>query len=182
MKTRKTTAAVFASLAVAGLLLGACSSDSDSSSDSAAETTTTEAMAAEETTIVSAAADNPDFSILVGAVETAGLVETLSGEGPYTVFAPTNEAFEALPAGTLEGLTPEQLGEILTYHVIEGEVMAADVVPGAVTTVNGEDITIAVDGSAVTITDAMGNTVNVTATDIVTDNGVIHVIDGVLMP
>jgi uncharacterized surface protein with fasciclin (FAS1) repeats len=138
--------------------------------------------AAEKSTIVSVAAANPDFSTLVGAVKTAGLVDTLSGPGPYTVFAPTNEAFAKLPAGTLESLTPEQLTSILTYHVIAGEVMAKDVTPGKVKTVNGEEITIAVNGDKVTITDAKGNTVNVTKTDIVTDNGVIHVIDGVLMP
>jgi uncharacterized surface protein with fasciclin (FAS1) repeats len=116
-------------------------------------------------TLVEIAAGNADFSTLVGAVKTAGLVETLSGKGPFTIFAPTNEAFAKLPAGTVASLTPEQLKSILTYHVVAGEVLGKDVKPGKVT-----------------ITDAKGNTVNVVKTDIVGSNGVIHVIDGVLMP
>ena len=178
MRTRTASALLVGALAIGSVGLAACGSDSNSSSSTA----TTAAAAAEKTTIVSVAASNPDFSTLVGAVETAGLVETLSGEGPFTVFAPTNEAFAKLPAGTLESLTPEQLKAILTYHVVAGEVMAKDVKAGTVTTVNGETFTIAVNGDKVTITDAKGNTVNVTKTDITTDNGVIHVIDGVLMP
>ncbi len=167
---------IIAVVAAASMFFVACSSDSDSS-----PSPTTQA-AEQSVTIVSVAAGNPDFSTLVSAVTTAGLVETLSGPGPYTVFAPTDEAFAALPEGTLDSLTPEQLSSILTYHVIEGEVLAADVTAGPVKTVNGEELTINVDGSAVTLTDAQGNTVNVTSTDITTDNGVIHVIDGVLMP
>lgn len=178
MRTRTTATLLAGLLAVGSVGLAACGSDSNSESSS----TTTAAAAAEASTIVSVAASNPDFSTLVGAVQKAGLVETLSGPGPYTVFAPTNEAFAKLPAGTLEGLTDEQLKAVLTYHVVAGEVMAADVKPGKVATVNGEDITIAVNGDKVTITDAKGNTVNVVTTDITTDNGVIHVIDGVLLP
>jgi uncharacterized surface protein with fasciclin (FAS1) repeats len=177
MNPSKKTAVLIGAIAAVSLLFAACSSSSDSKA-----TTTTTAAAAEASTIVSAAASNPDFSTLVSAVKTAGLADTLSGTGPFTVFAPTNEAFAKLPAGTLESLTPEQLKSILTYHVIAGEVMAKDVKAGKVKTVNGEEITIAVNGDKVTITDAKGNTVNVTTTDIVTDNGVIHVIDGVLMP
>jgi uncharacterized surface protein with fasciclin (FAS1) repeats len=177
MNARKKTAVLIGAVAAVSLLFAACGS---SSSDSQAATTTT-AMA-EKTTIVSAAAANPEFSTLVKAVTTAGLVDTLSGPGPYTVFAPTDDAFAKLPAGTLEGLTPAQLKSILTYHVVAGEVMAADVKSGPVKTVNGEDITFTVSGDKVTITDAKGNTVNVVKTDITTDNGVIHVIDGVLMP
>jgi uncharacterized surface protein with fasciclin (FAS1) repeats len=178
MRTRTTATLLAGVLALGTVGLAACGSDSNSSS----ATTTTAAAAAEKTTIVSAAAANPDFSTLVDAVTTAGLVDTLNGAGPFTVFAPTNEAFAKLPAGTLDSLTPEQLKSILTYHVISGEVMAKDVKAGKVKTVNGEEITIAVVGDKVTITDAKGNTVNVTKTDITTDNGVIHVIDGVLMP
>jgi uncharacterized surface protein with fasciclin (FAS1) repeats len=177
MRTRTTSALLVGLLALGTVGLAACGSDSNSSS-----ATTTTAASAEKTTIVSAASSNPDFSTLVGAVKTAGLVETLSGQGPFTVFAPTNEAFAKLPAGTLESLTPEQLKSILTYHVIAGEVMAKDVKAGKVKTVNGEELTIAVNGDKVTITDAKGNTVNVVKTDITTDNGVIHVIDGVLLP
>jgi uncharacterized surface protein with fasciclin (FAS1) repeats len=177
MRTRTTATLLAGVLALGTVGLAACGSDSNSSS-----ATTTTAASAEKSTIVSAAAANPDFSTLVSAVTTAGLVDTLSGAGPFTVFAPTNEAFAKLPAGTLDSLTPEQLKSILTYHVIAGEVMAKDVKAGKVKTVNGEEITIAVVGDKVTITDAKGNTVNVTKTDITTDNGVIHVIDGVLMP
>ena len=89
---------------------------------------------------------------------------------------------EKSPMVAVSNVDPEQLKAILTYHVIAGEVMAKDVKPGKVTTVNGEELTIGVNGDKVTITDAKGNTVNVTKTDITTDNGVIHVIDGVLMP
>lgn len=170
-------------LVAAALTLGAvaCSSDSDSSS-----TTTTMKANSSTTmkaqTIVDIAAGNADFSTLVGAVKSAGLAETLSGKGPFTVFAPTNEAFAKLPAGTLASLTPDQLKAILTYHVVAGEVLAKDVKPGKVKTVNGAEFTINVNNGKVTITDAKGNTVNVVKTDIKGDNGVIHVIDGVLMP
>jgi uncharacterized surface protein with fasciclin (FAS1) repeats len=177
MITRKKSAVLVGAVLAASLFFAACGS---SSSDSSA-TTTTAAMA-EESTIVSAASGDAQFSTLVKAVATAGLVDTLSGPGPFTVFAPTDDAFAKLPAGTLEGLTPAELKSILTYHVVAGEVMAADVTSGPVKTVNGEDITITVSGDKVTITDAKGNTVNVVKTDIVTDNGVIHVIDGVLLP
>jgi uncharacterized surface protein with fasciclin (FAS1) repeats len=177
VNTSKKTGVIVGAIVAVSLVFAACSSDSDSSSAPA----TTEA-AAEATTIVSVAASDPQFSTLVSAVQTAGLADTLSGPGPYTVFAPTNAAFDALPAGTLDSLSEEELASILTYHVVSGEVMAADVTAGPVTTVNGEDITIAIDGDMVTITDAKGNTVNVIKTDITTDNGVIHVIDGVLLP
>jgi uncharacterized surface protein with fasciclin (FAS1) repeats len=171
----------------ASLMFGAvaCSSDSDSKAADTTvkkESSTTMATAMKSETIVDIAAGNPDFSTLVGAVKTAGLAETLSGTGPFTVFAPNNEAFAKLPAGTLASLTPAQLAPILTYHVVSGEVMAKDVKAGKVKTVNGAELTINVDGGKVTITDAKGNTVNVIKTDIVGSNGVIHVIDGVLMP
>jgi uncharacterized surface protein with fasciclin (FAS1) repeats len=171
--------AVAASLALGTV---ACSSDSTSSSDTTAKANTATTMAVKSETIVQIASANADFSTLVGAVKTAGLAETLSGKGPFTVFAPTNEAFAKLPAGTLASLTPEQLKSILTYHVVAGEVLAKDVKSGKVKTVNGEELTINVNGGKVTITDAKGNTYNVVKTDIVGSNGVIHVIDGVLMP
>lgn len=170
---------------VASLTLGAaaCSSDSkSSSSDTTAKSNSSTTMAKKSETIVDIAAGNADFSTLVGAVKTAGLVDTLSGKGPFTVFAPTNEAFAKLPAGTLASLTPEQLKSILTYHVVAGEVLAKDVKPGKVKTVNGAEFTVNVNNGKVTITDAKGNTVNVVKTDITGNNGVIHVIDGVLMP
>lgn len=169
-------------IVAASLTLGAvaCSSDSNSSSSDTTAKSNSSTMKSE--TLVDIAAGNPDFSTLVGAVKTAGLVETLSGKGPFTIFAPTNEAFAKLPAGTLASLTPEQLKSILTYHVVAGEVLGKDVKPGKVKTVNGEELTINVKDGKVTITDAKGNTVNVVKTDVVGSNGVIHVIDGVLMP
>lgn len=169
---------------VASLALGtvACSSDSASSSDTTAKANATTTYAMKSETIVQVASGNADFSTLVGALKTAGLVDTLSGKGPFTVFAPSNEAFAKLPAGTLASLTTAQLTSILTYHVVSGEVLAKDVKAGKVKTVNGGELTINVNGGKVTITDAKGNTVNVVKTDIVGSNGVIHVIDGVLMP
>jgi uncharacterized surface protein with fasciclin (FAS1) repeats len=131
--------------------------------------------------IVETAASNPAFSTLVAAVKAAGLVETLQGEGPFTVFAPTNAAFEKLPAGTVEDLlkpeNKEKLVAILTYHVVAGNVMAADVVKLTIaTTVQGSDIMIDTsDGVKV-------NNATVTQTDLKTKNGVIHVIDTVIMP
>jgi len=122
------------------------------------------------------------FDTLVAAVKAAGLVETLRGPGPFTVFAPTNEAFAKLPAGTLESLLrPEnktKLQNILKYHVVAGKVMASDVIKlHSTKTVEGQDVTIAVVNGAVEI-----NNAHVTKTDIGTSNGVIHVIDSVLLP
>jgi len=184
---KKTTTVAAASIA-ALLFLGACSSNDDSASESTTAATSAaptpsemaSEMPAEAGTIVEVAASNPDFSTLVAAVEAAGLVETLSGEGPFTVFAPTNAAFEALPEGVLDALLlPENkdtLTAILTYHVVSGEVMAADVQPGDVATVEGSTIELSTDGG-VTVNDA-----NVVATDVDASNGVIHVIDAVLVP
>jgi uncharacterized surface protein with fasciclin (FAS1) repeats len=191
MKNRRNLAFV-GLLAVGSLLAAACSDDDDSTStDTSAETTTTEDMtesteAMADETIVEIAAGNPDFSTLVAAVEAAGLAETLSGEGPYTVFAPTNEAFAAIPAETLQSLlepaNQETLSQILTYHVVAGEVMAADVAPGEVETVEGTPFTIEVEGSDVFIVDGQGGRAQIITTDIVASNGVIHVIDAVLIP
>ncbi len=132
-------------------------------------------------TVVEIAAGNEDFSTLVAAVKAAGLAETLSGDGPFTVFAPTNEAFAKLPEGTVEMLlkpeNKEKLAGILTYHVVAAKVMAADVKAGKVATVNGAEATITVKDGAVMIDGA-----NVVKTDIVGKNGVIHVIDAVIMP
>jgi len=143
------------------------------------ETAITE-PAAPELNIVETAVGNPDFSTLVTALQTAGLVDTLSGEGPFTVFAPTNAAFDKLPAGTLDSLLadPAALRDILTYHVVSGNVKAADVVKlTTATTVNGKSVNITVNGNTVKINDA-----TVTTTDIATRNGTIHVIDTVLLP
>jgi uncharacterized surface protein with fasciclin (FAS1) repeats len=133
-------------------------------------------------TVVENAAANADFSTLVAAVKAAGLVETLSGSGPFTVFAPTNAAFEKLPEGTVEDLLkPENKGklvQILTYHVVPGKVMAKDVVSlKKASTVEGSAVAIAVNSGVVTIDNA-----KVIKTDINSKNGVIHVIDTVLLP
>ncbi|NUQ85643.1 MAG: fasciclin domain-containing protein [Anaerolineales bacterium] len=134
-------------------------------------------------TIVDIAAADERFSTLVAAVTAAGLAETLSGEGPFTVFAPTNDAFAALPAGTLDSLllpeNKQQLTDILLYHVVSGKVMAADVVGlSAAPTALGKDITITIKDGKVYLND----TVQVIITDIEASNGVIHVIDAVLLP
>jgi uncharacterized surface protein with fasciclin (FAS1) repeats len=129
--------------------------------------------------IVDTAVEAGTFTTLVAAVEAAGLVETLKGEGPFTVFAPTDEAFAALPEGTVEGLLadPEALAAILTYHVVAGKVMSTDLSDGmTAATVNGADITIGTMGG-VTV-----NGANVVTADIETSNGVIHVIDAVILP
>ena len=185
---------LIATVATSALLLTACGSDDSSGSAS----TSTSSPAAQESspaaeedtasaeTITDIVADNPDFSTLLTAVQAAGLDETLAGDGPFTVFAPTDEAFDKLPAETLETLldpaNKDQLTAILTYHVVPAEVMAADVQAGEVTTVNGEPFTVALEDGGVEITDGQGNTATVTATDIAASNGVIHVIDSVLQP
>lgn len=183
------------------LVLGACSSDDTESagmattteattSETTSETTTTEATtsAVAEDDIVATAIGAGQFTTLTTALEEAGLVETLQGEGPFTVFAPTDAAFDALPEGTLDTLLADPTGdlaEILKYHVIAGEVPAADVVEmdgQMVETIQGTELTVNVDGGNVSLTDAAGNTINVIDTDIAASNGVIHVIDAVLMP
>ena len=130
--------------------------------------------------IVDVAAANESFSTLVTAVKAAGLVDTLKGEGPFTVFAPTNEAFAKLPAGTVEDLlkpeNKEKLKAVLTYHVVAGKVMAADVKAGEVATVQGTKAKLSTEGG-VKIDGA-----NVVKADVTADNGVIHVIDAVILP
>jgi uncharacterized surface protein with fasciclin (FAS1) repeats len=134
---------------------------------------------AQDADIVDTAVAAGSFSTLVAAVQAAGLVETLKGEGPFTVFAPTDEAFAALPEGTVEGLLadPAALGAILTYHVIAGKVMSGDLTEGmTAATVNGADVTITLEGGAKI------NGANIVQADIETTNGVIHVIDAVILP
>jgi uncharacterized surface protein with fasciclin (FAS1) repeats len=132
--------------------------------------------------IVETAMAAGSFKTLVTALQTAGLAETLSGAGPFTVFAPTDEAFAKLPAGTLESLLKpenrEKLRAILTYHVVAGSVMAKDVVNlKKAKTVNGQEVKIKADGANVMVDNA-----SVVKTDITTSNGVIHVIDTVILP
>ena len=131
--------------------------------------------------IVDTAVSAEGFETLVAAVEAAGLVETLKGEGPFTVFAPTDEAFAALPEGTVEDLllpeNKDQLTAILTYHVVPGKVMSGDLTDGmTAATVEGSDVTIMTEGGV------MVNDANVVQPDIEASNGVIHVIDKVIMP
>ena len=146
------------------------------------------------TTIVDVAAGNPDFSTLVAAVKAAGLAETLSGEGPFTVFAPTNAAFEKLPAGTVDGLLKpenlEKLKGLLTYHVVAGKFDAAAVTDAitkgngkyTVTTVQGGKIDLSLKDGKVLLTDANGSTSTVAIADVAASNGVIHAIDTIVMP
>ena len=186
---------LIATAAASVLFLAACGGDDETtSSTSSPESSpaTTEAMpeaddsTASAATITEIVAGDPEFSTLLAAVEAAGLAETLSGDGPFTVFAPTDAAFAELPAGTLDTLlqpeNKDQLAAILTYHVVPAEVMAADVKAGEVPTVNSAPFTVALDGQAVEITDGQGNQANVIATDVDASNGVIHVIDAVLLP
>lgn len=129
--------------------------------------------------IVDTAASAGQFTTLVAAIKKADLVDTLKAAGPYTVFAPTDEAFAKLPKGALEGLLKdrEKLTAVLTYHVVPGRVMAADVKPGSVKTVQGESLTITTKNDRVMVDGA-----RVVQTDIAASNGVIHVIDSVVLP
>ena len=144
--------------------------------------------------IIENAVNSKDHTTLVAAVKAAGLVETLSGAGPFTVFAPTNEAFAKLPAGTVDTLlmpaNKDKLVAVLTYHVIPGKLAAADVVAAIkagggkaeVKTVNGAVLTFTQEGNDVIVTDTSGNKAKVTIADVNQSNGVIHVIDAVLVP
>jgi uncharacterized surface protein with fasciclin (FAS1) repeats len=131
------------------------------------------------TTIADTAAANPQLSTLSKLVADAGLTETLRGTGPFTVFAPTDEAFKAVPAKTMQELAAnkEMLKAVLTYHVIAGKVMAADVKVGNVKTVNGANLALGKAGTFVTVEEALVQQADVAAT-----NGVVHVIDKVLLP
>lgn len=181
------TSALIAS--TAALSLAACGAPADE---------TVDAPMVEEPvavgTIVDVASGDTNFSTLVAAVQAAGLVDTLSGAGPFTVFAPTDAAFAKLPDGTVETLTTtdtETLGNILTYHVVAGEVNAETLIAAieaagadghTIETVNGATLTATLVDGAVILTDGAGGTATVTATDVDASNGLIHVIDTVLMP
>lgn len=202
----KRTIAVTGAIGLA-VFMGACGTDDDGGTTTADETTTemmTEETTTDETTkdqttteetgaaaegdIVDTANAAGDFTTLTQAIEAAGLTETLKGPGPFTVFAPTDEAFEALPEGTLDELLADPTGDlaqILQYHVIEGEVPAADVLEmdgQTVATLQGGELTVEVDGENVALVDGNGTRINVVQTDVDATNGVIHVLDGVLMP
>jgi len=136
------------------------------------------ALAAQAKDIVDTAVSAGQFKTLATALQAAGLVETLKGPGPFTVFAPTDEAFAKIPKADLEALLKDKakLTAVLTYHVVPGKVMAKDVAPGQVKTVQGSALTVSTTGGV------MVDKARVTATDIVADNGVIHVIDSVIIP
>ncbi len=146
------------------------------------ETNTTEANHDAVGDLVAVATSAGSFGTLVAAVAAAGLVETLQGAGPFTVFAPTDEAFAALPAGLVDALLKESnkdtLAKVLTYHVVSGEVLAADVASGEVATVEGSTIAVEVTADGV----VLNGSAHVTATDVKASNGVIHVIDAVIVP
>jgi uncharacterized surface protein with fasciclin (FAS1) repeats len=173
----------FTALAVVGALaLAACGDDSNANSaaDQTSPAAGTGANDGAPGDIVTVASTTDGFSTLVAAVQAAGLVDTLQGDGPFTVFAPTDEAFAALPEGLLDTLllpeNQETLQRILTYHVVAGEVRSGDITPGEVETVEGSSVTLdTTDG--VTVDGA-----TVIAADVDASNGVIHVIDAVILP
>lgn len=144
--------------------------------------------------IIENAVNSKDHTTLVAAVKAAGLVETLSGKGPFTVFAPTNEAFAALPAGTVEALLkPENKGtlvKVLTYHVVSGRLTAHDLSravkqgggKATLTTVEGDSLIVSKDGDRWAITDDKGDVAHVTTGNVMQSNGVIHVVDKVMLP
>lgn len=185
---------LMAALAAATLVLSGCAAAEEEvvpEMEETVEETVEETEAVEEEVdpaaepeagdIVAVATGAGSFATLVAALDAAGLVETLQGEGPFTVFAPTDEAFAALPEGVLDALLLEEnlevLQQILTYHVVPGEVLAADVTTGDVATVEGSTIAIEV-GDQVTL----NGTATVVTTDVDASNGVIHVIDQVILP
>ena len=174
-------------------LAAACSATIFAVSCGGGTTETTETEVVEEvveevvveeapTTVVDIAVGSPAHTTLVAAVSAAGLVETLMGDGPFTVFAPTNSAFAALPEGTVESLLQEenkdQLTAVLTYHVVAGNVMSGDLSDGqVVTTLQGQELTVSIKDGKVMI-----NGATVVAADLAGSNGVVHVIDAVLLP
>lgn len=180
-----------------GVITTSCGEKKQSDSTEATDSTAVavDTMAVVETpNIVGVASANADFSTLVTAVSAAGLVETLSGDGPFTVFAPNNAAFDKLPAGTVDGLLkPESLDKlkaVLTYHVVSGKFDAATVIDAinknngkyTVTTVQGGAIVLSLKDGKVLLTDANGGTATVVLADVAASNGVIHAIDSVVMP
>jgi uncharacterized surface protein with fasciclin (FAS1) repeats len=183
-----------AASAVALAACGGNNAETETAATDAAPATDMAAPAAGGATIAQAAAATPDLSTLNTAVGAAGLGETLSGPGPFTVFAPNNAAFAKLPAGTVENLTQpaqkDQLTTILTYHVVPGNVNAAalteQITAGGgkaeLTTVQGGKLTASLEGGAPVLTDAKGGKARVIQPDVAASNGVVHVIDTVVMP
>ena len=171
---------VFPLMAVVALVLGACAAPATPAPSQAPEPTAAPTPMPAPKTIVDIAVEDGRFTTLVAALQAAGLAETLAGEGPFTVFAPTDDAFAALPEGTVEALLADipQLTSILLYHVVSGKVMAADVVSlESAETLQGQSVAISTEMDQVMINEA-----KVIITDIEASNGVIHVIDAVLLP
>lgn len=188
---------------ISTLALAACSSEAptDTATDTevvadetAGGNTTVAAEAEGDKNIVALAQGNPDVSTLVSAVTAAGLGETLSGTGPFTVIAPTNAAFAKVDKATLEGLmkpeSKDKLGGILKYHVISGNIKSGDLAKqiadgngtATIKTLNGGSLKASMDGDKIVLTDAKGGKATVTAPDMVASNGTVHVVDTVLMP
>lgn len=191
------TRALAAVSAIALMGLAACNNAEPAAEAPAAEDAAAEAAAAPtaEGTVVAVAQGNPDFTTLVSAVQAAELVDTLNGAGPFTVFAPTNAAFEKIPAADREALMQpaqrEQLQGVLTYHVVPGNVNAAALTEqitagggqATLTTVEGGTLTARANSDGtITLTDENGGTANVVQADVAASNGVIHAIDTVVMP
>lgn len=171
---------IFILMAIAAL--GACNTNASSEKENPVQNSDVTAPAETPKTVVDIAIGSADHTTLVTAVKAAGLVETLSGDGPFTVFAPVNAAFDNLPAGTLDNLLKAEnksaLAGVLTYHVVAGKVMAADLKDGQmIKTVNGQELKVTIKDGKVMINDAL-----VTAADLSGSNGVVHVINKVLLP
>lgn len=205
----KRTNICYAIAAIALTMTSACAMGSDNgamSPNATNDVSTSAAMASDQAPMVGGAAMYPtrniiqnalnsrDHTTLVAAVRAAGLVDTLSGPGPFTVFAPTNAAFDRLPAGTVDALLQpanrSTLTSVLTYHVVAGRLSAADLVQrvragngrATLTTVEGEALSVTQSGNDIVLTDARGDMSRVTIANVVQSNGVIHVVDTVLLP
>lgn len=177
---KKNMKKIFILMAIAAL--GACNTNASSEIETSVQNSDVTAPAETPKTVVDIAIGSADHTTLVTAVKAAGLVETLSGDGPFTVFAPVNAAFNNLPAGTLDNLLKTEnksaLAGVLTYHVVAGKVMAADLKDGQmIKTVNGQELKVTIKDGKVMINDAL-----VTAADLSGSNGVVHVINKVLLP
>ena len=183
-----------AALTLGALSLGACTTMQTGTATANSTVMVGGAAMYPSRNIVENAVNSGDHTTLVAAVKAAGLVDTLSGPGPFTVFAPTNAAFAKLPAGTVETLLQpanrSTLQSVLTYHVVPGRITAADLVEmiragggqARLTTVQGGTLTARLEGNRVTLTDAKGGVAHVTQADVMQSNGVIHVTDAVSLP
>ncbi len=178
MKTTLKSFAIFGIVAMS--CIGTAEASNCADTKDAGKQVSAKQVAAKQMSIIETAAEAGSFKTLIAAVKAAGLEETLKGKGPFTIFAPTDEAFAKLPAGTVEALLKDKakLAAILTYHVVAGNVMAADAIKlTEAKTVNGQSFKIVVGKDGVMIDNA-----KVVKTDIVASNGVIHVIDSVILP